>query len=837
MIIPKRYCAFAAAGTLVLAAVVLAAAGWSGSRGQAVQQSAPAVQSAGAGPLSSSDGDSDYPSTCSAPDGSVWAVWQTYSNGGDRLFVSHFANHQWTKPVAGPGSPGDLYKPACGVDGGGTLWVVWSRQEASNWDLWSSAYARERWSKPEQLTNAKGADFAPRLTRAPDGPLVLVWQAWRNSGFDILLSELKNGRWTEPELVTANAANDWAPDVTVAPNGVVSVAWDSYRNGDYDVFLRQKKDGGWGPEIPIAAGSRFEAYSSVASDSKGVVWIAYEERTEKWGKDRGLAIDTSYDELDTLTGYCRVRVRCLKDGKVFEPAQPPRLETKPYDWGGDHAPRIVVGGQDRIWLAFRRPTITQAGWGTSSSAQRKAGDRSMIPIGVWWNNYAIHLNGGAWSAPSSFGDTGSRIDSDMAAAPLPGGGLLGVWHSDSRKFEGENARFPQPGANRVYASSLPAPQASNVAAHLLAITDAPPAIPAADAAKERRDVERVRNYTVRSGGRTYRLYRGDLHRHTDISWDGPSDASITDMYRYALDAVALDFVAPTDHNQFTGVDLEYVLWRTQKIVDIFNAPPHFVALYGYERSLGYPNGHRNVIEAKRGFASFPRTKKATGNGVADDDTRQLFAHVAKSGGITIPHETGEAGTVWRDKSAVEPLVEIYQGCRHSYECEGAPRTDSRLKPRNNYFPGGFVWEAWKKGFRLGVIASSDHQSTHISYANVFATEATRESLIEAMKQRHTFGSTDNLVLDFRTEGHLQGDDFASASGRAFHVEVLGTAPIKELVIIRNFQVVYSARSATPSLSIDWKDTAPAPGGNHYYVRVLQSDGELGWSSPIWVSGN
>ncbi len=830
----RRFYPFAA-GAVALAAVALIV-GLSGPKGQAAAQAQAAT-----GLVSPPDGDSDYPSACSAPDGSAWAVWQTYEGGGDRLSASHFVSRQWAKPIAGPGTPGDLYKPVCGVAGDGTLVVVWSRQEAANWDLWWSAYTRERWSEPQRLTTAPGADFAPRLTRTPAGTLALVWQAWRanpaagNAGFDILLAERKDGRWTQPELVTANPANDWAPDITAAPNGVLSVVWDSYRNGDYDVYLRQKTGGSWGPEIPIAASDRFEGYSSIASDSQGVVWIAYEERSKKWGKDRGLAVNTSYDELDTLSGYCRVRVRCFKNGRVQEPAQPPRFETKPYDWGGDHAPRIVIGAQDRVWLTLRRPTITQQGWGVSADARRKGGDRTLIPIGVWWNNYAIHLSGGAWSATTSFGDTGSRIDSDMTAVPMPDGGLLGVWHSDSRKFEGENTRFPQPGANRVYSSSLAAPRTSPGAAQLTMMADAP-AVATADAVRERRDVERVRRYSVQSGGRKYRVYRGDLHRHTDISWDGSSDASITDMYRYALDAAALDFVAPTDHNQSTGVDLEYVLWRTQKIVDIFHAPPHFVSLYGYERALGYPNGHRNVIEAKRGFAAFARTRKGTGNGVADDDTRQLFAHVARTGGITIPHETGEVGTVWRDTSAIEPLVEIYQGCRNSYEYEGAPRSDSRLKPGNNYFPGGFIWEAWKKGFRLGVIASSDHQSTHISYANVLAVEATRESLIAAMKQRHTFGSTDNLVLDFRMEDHLQGDEFASTGGRAFHIEVLGTAAIKELVIIRNFEIAYSTTSATPALSIDWKDAAPAAGGNQYYVRVLQSDGELGWSSPIWISG-
>jgi hypothetical protein len=820
----REFCYDAGLNKLLIAgAFTLAVLSWQGS----------------AATLSTNQGDSDYPAACEALDGSAWAVWQTYADGSDSLFVSHWSGGQWSGPVRGPAVQGDFYKPACGVDGSGKLWLVWSRQVSSNWDLWASAYSQEKWSEPQRLTSDRGTDFAPRLARAPGGSLALVWQAWRGGSFDILFSELKGGRWSEPQAVTANAANDWAPAVAVSPRGVISVTWDSYRNGDYDVFLRQKNGAEWGLEIPVATGNRFEGYSSVAADDKGNVWIAYEERTERWGKDRGNAIEATFDELDTLLGYGRVRVRCFRAGRMLQPVQPPRMEVKPYDWGGDHLPQIAVGRDGRVWLAYRRPTIDQAGWNDKppswTGAVKKAGDRSMIPLLAWWNNYAVRLEGNAWSASESFHDTASRVDSDLAAIALPDGGLLGVWYSDDRRQERKDARFLQPMVNRIYAAVVPAPNTRTVAP-VLGPAETGTAIRTADIARERRDVERVRSYRLTSGGCVYRIFRGDLHRHTDISWDGPSDASITDLFRYALDAAALDFVAPTDHNQFTGVDLEYVLWRTQKIVDLFNAPPGFVALYGYERGLGYPNGHRNVIEAKRGFPSFPRTTSGPRGGVAEDDTRQLYDHVRKTGGITIPHEVGEVGTVWRDRDPVEPIVEIYQGCRTSYEYEGAPRSDARLKPRFSYFPAGFVWEAWKKGFRLGVIASSDHQSTHISYANVYATEATREGLIEAMKQRHTFGSTDNLVLDFHTTGHMQGDDLASPSLPTFHIAVAGTAPIRELVIIKNFQVVYSSGSETPTLSIDWKDVSPAKTENHYYVRVLQTDGEIAWSSPIWITG-
>ena len=46
----------------------------------------------------------------------------------------------------------------------------------------------------------------------------------------------------------------------------------------------------------------------------------------------------------------------------------------------------------------------------------------------------------------------------------------------------------------------------------------------------------MRNYRIEAGGKTYRLLRGDFHRHTEISQDGGSDGALEDMWRYAIDA-------------------------------------------------------------------------------------------------------------------------------------------------------------------------------------------------------------------------------------------------------------------------------------------------------------
>ncbi len=38
----------------------------------------------------------------------------------------------------------------------------------------------------------------------------------------------------------------------------------------------------------------------------------------------------------------------------------------------------------------------------------------------------------------------------------------------------------------------------------------------------------------------------------------------------------------------------------------------------------------------------------------------------------------------------------------------------------------------------------------------------------------------------------------------------------------------------PACRGPWTDPKPAEGRHHYYVRVQQVDGELAWSSPLWI---
>ena len=82
------------------------------------------------------------------------------------------------------------------------------------------------------------------------------------------------------------------------------------------------------------------------------------------------------------------------------------------------------------------------------------------------------------------------------------------------------------------------------------------------------------------------------------------DGTILDQWRYVLDAANLDWVGCCDHDN--GGGREYAWWIQQKLTDAYNLSSAYVTMFSYERSVAYPEGHRNVIFAQRGVRTLPR---------------------------------------------------------------------------------------------------------------------------------------------------------------------------------------------------------------------------------------
>jgi hypothetical protein len=794
----------------------------------------------------------DYPALAQGKDGAVWLAYIAYQTGppilmervkaggfealepkgnGDQILLRRFDGKVWQPPLDVTEEGLHLWRPTVAVDGKGDVWVAWSQQIDGDWEIFYRRYtppARDgdagRWSETVRLTREPGADFHVVAATDAAGTVWLAWQGWRKDNFDILLAAPVEGHpWKEPHTISRSAANDWTPAIAADSRGRVYVAWDTYDKGNYDVLLfTLDKDAKEGKTIAVAESPRFEARPHLACDKQDQLWIAYEEGDEQWGKDYAFERDYGAttprkhglpDNLGFgLYVHRTVQVKCLADGKLRRPAGDLQQALAGTLKRNKSLPRLALDASGGVWLLLRHHPLP-------------GGD------GEVWNSYALRYQGRQWSPPRRLAWSADLLDNRPALLPFASG-VLAVYSGDSR------VRTNLRDQNDLFAAIL-LPSGPTQPVELADDEPAPAAAVAIVHKDETADVARIRAYRIAEGDKKLQLLRGEFHRHTEFSAHRDQDGLLEDAWRYALDAADMDWIGNGDHDN--GEGSEYMWWHFQKMTELFQNPPRFVAMHVYERSVVYPNGHRNVIFPRPGIRPLPRSSTPVLEGTPEKgapDTKLLYAYLKHFGAICSSHTSAtNMGTDWRDNDAsLEPVVEIYQGLRHNYEHSGAPRAATAETHIGGYKPKGYVWNALEKGYRLGFQCSSDHVSTHMSYAVVLADDVSRQGIIDAFRKRHSYGATDNIVLDVRSGEHIMGDSFSTARRPTLSIHVEGTAPIAKVHVIRDNKYVYSAEPKQRKVELRFTDMEAREGKtSYYYVRVEQADGNLAWASPMWIT--
>lgn len=775
----------------------------------------------------------DFPGIGAGADGTLSAVWLSYHDRREELNFRQYRKGQWTRLIPVGRATEDLWRPQVASDQTDKPWLIWSEQRKGNWDIWAMPWLDNDWGPRTKLSAEPTPDIEPHISRGPDGVIYVVWQALAGRTSQIRMRYLKDGKWSPIVAVTSSAFDDWQPAVAVGGDGKVWIAWDRYTS-NYDIYCRSYSPAaGLSPEIAVTATPRMEAYASVAVDAQNRPWIAWESGGANWGKDLGAALGDKSPGTP-LGGPRRIEMAVYDGGTWKAPAAISFHDALATGANSTSDPLLFPDPDGNIWMSFKRRF-----------------SRAAFRPSTYWETYLTRLDGDRWADPMPLPNSWTRKSTRMSFAAA-NGRLWAFWPSESRDY----AFASRPLSNRVIAGSLALPGKGAEPAlselHLSAEAAAP--VPAG----EMRDVAAIRGHRVQVGGDNLRIVRGDLHRHTELSQDvgGLDDGSLPEFYRYMIDSAAMDFGASTDHQ---GGGYDYWNFMTQKMADMYHFPQRFTPLYAYERNMGYPFGHRNILHIQRDYPIVPFFQRVDprfmlpdtpdgelltfnsnsfGSGVRND-TELLYEQLRKDGGLAIPHTsaTTDMGTDWRDKSdpKLEPLVEIYQGARFNSETKNAPRgiADGQEK-KSSFQEAGVVWNAWKKGYRLGTICSSDHYSTHISYAMVYTPTTSRAAIFDSIGKRRTYGATDNIILEFWLGDHFMGDDFTASAPLNVRVKAHGTGMIDTVHLIRDGAYVYKVAPGKQDVSFEYGDSAARIGEHWYYVRVEQSNGELAWSSPIWV---
>lgn len=348
-----------------------------------------------------------------------------------------------------------------------------------------------------------------------------------------------------------------------------------------------------------------------------------------------------------------------------------------------------------------------------------------------------------------------------------------------------------------------------------------------------------------------RLLWADLHGHS--AW---SDGSGTpdDYYRYAREVARLDAVALTDHDHW-GLDaLDERPDRLAELLDLANRldePGRFVTLPGYEWT-SWLHGHRHVLSFDETLPFFSSLDPAS------DRPDELWAGLRGRRVLTFAHHSaGEpVATNWHfaPDPELEPVTEIAS-------VHGMSEASDAPAPIGGAVEGHFVRDVLRHGARLGFIGSGDSHDGHPGLAELaggqgglaglFVESFDRIGVQRALAARRTFATNGiRPWLEVSLDGVEMGGETRSAppsargAGNGLEAEALlriryeATAPVVRVDLVRSGHVASIdagtlASEGSLSLTLE-RRIPPLSAGEFHYVRILQRDGGVAWSSPIFA---
>ena len=591
------------------------------------------------------------------------------------------------------------------------------------------------------------------------------------------------------------------PAVALGPGGGLWVAYDCYRNGHFQVFV-QRLDVPSRP-VPVTRDDFQNLQPSIASDKSGNLWIAWASNKNPASRDRWW--------LTKWTSVCRF------DGESFAEPVGSRPGVDLYNedaWQGWEFPAVTVDAHERVWL-----------FGQASHTL-----------------YAQYLDGAGWSALHSIAER-----------------HWGSWKPRARVAGSNPLYLAAMGLHGAQLQRIDVPP-KNGTIQLAAQDDPPVATMRSPERAERPSL------TTQSGERLHYFF-GDLHAHSAYS-DALND--VDEFYYRYRDAYGYDFAALTDHDFLDGMELSRselkMIWNH---ADRVTRPGEFVAFYGYEWTAPALADHagegRTVGEGHRHILYPDQTGPLISYGEESANTgKKLLRRLRGLRALVIPHHTAWSGTDWdAHDPELQRLIEVCS-THGRFEFPGNKPIGYR---RDHIHPGKFVLDALARGYRLGFVGGSDSHGlrwhatemegraghippgTRVGWKEdafrtgmtvILAPELSRELLFSALYNRRCYATSgEPIVLDVRVNGELMGSELSTLKAPHITASVRGTAPIRSIDIVRSGYTFGGLQSlpgeGLMSVTLALDDTIIIPGETHYYyVRVLQEDGNMAWSSPIWV---
>lgn len=740
------------------------------------------------------------PDICLNSDDAGLLIWTQQGRGADRICARRFAAQGFGPIIEWSSRAGLEYQPALALLPDGTLLGLHVARRQGEYQLIQRELRGEVLGPDQVVYRSAEGLFRPRLL-VSDRRVWLVFEAVQGAATRLAVMQHDGTAWSAAQFL--ETSSDWCSRAALArrSDGSIWCAYDAYHDGYYAVYLQRLDEPGKALRVTP------EAYQSVqpalAAGSDSTLWIAYASNANKARRDPWWLT-----KWNTVRGF---------DGMAFFdlPAQPERDIYQDDSFQGWEFPALHVEASGHVWL-----------FGQSAHTL-----------------YMASCGAHGWSALHNIAEK-----------------HWGSWKPRMRTAGNGPVYLVAMGLQGAQLQRLELLQAGAAPPQLHAHAPFPVQVSAPD--------HGLRPTVQTQQGETLRYYFGDLHAHS-IYGDATND--VDEIYHRYRDAYGYDFACLTEHDYLDGIQLGVaelnMLWDVARR---FSQPGRFIAMYGYEwtspaiAAHAAPGskvgeGHRHVIypDDMGELVSYGHPETNTG--------AKLLAHLKGRRVLVVPHHTSWAGTDWdAHDPSIQRVVEICS-THGRFEYPGNLPIGYR---RDHIHQHKFVAQALARGYRLGFVGGSDSHGlrwhatepegresfvppgTRVGWKEdayrtgmtaLLAPVLTREALYEALVQRRCYATTgERIVLDFRINGQLMGSEISTKQVPQIQVRVTGTAPLHAVEIIRSGHVFGGVHlqpgESIRTLSFELQDEIIIPGEEHYYyLRVLQNDGNMAWSSPIWVN--
>ena len=741
----------------------------------------------------------EYPCCAKGLNDLLWICWTRETEQGEEICLRSFLNKNFGNIKLLSQRQNFAFQPEI-LFSNNSGFVTWAAfKSIGNCDIWTRNFNDKGTGELIRVSSGNTISWKPAITRDSSGNIWFVWEEKIGNHFGIKARIIKNNILSDIITVSkCNECDSCRPAIIASRSGNVWIAYDKFDGlGNINVILQRFDNTGKSKsdEIAVTQAVGLDVAPALTIDGDGLLWIA-------WHSNRWEGGQCDIPRWFHLIAFKEDKNELNRDS-FYEPINEPL--------GKSNEKSGTVQSFEFIQLHCTRDgKVCITGRASHNFFLQYYKGRSWSPI------YRLPKDG--WGGRGQYLKVIEDREGDLWTIRRD------LNNNILQKISLSNCRLENVKMNK----SLSTPVLKRRKKDIGISNEIDFPIPNAP--------EKIRFEQYKD----FNFYFGDIHGHSWMS-DGVGD--IDEYYITRRDYYKLDFASLTDHDTFVGNRILPSEWEQMKeMATHFNDSHRFVTIFGQEWTTArYPKafGHKNIYHMDDSLPLYDHTDEA------NNHTKKLFKKIKNIGAIAIPHHIGWTGVDWENHDPVaQPLVEIIS-VHGAFEFMG-----NKPIPHRGGKKDCFVQDGLARGLRFGIVGGSDSHGliwhhrvcykrdpNRAGWTCVLAEELTRNSVFNALKERRCYATSGIWArIVFEINGHIMGDEFQTYELPQINVDIIAESELKWIEVIRNNSTIYQYGGKGYHSRFTLEDIdAPKGKTSYYYIRLTCEDGNMAWTSPIWVN--